>query len=361
MGNLKARLLARIDREGPINIAAYMSACLFDPVDGFYPTRDPLGSEGDFITAPEISQMFGELIGIFALQSWRDMGRPETVQLVELGPGRGIMMSDMMRAAHMDADFVRAVNITMIEASPALEAVQAKNLAACPAPVTWARALSNVGPGPSIIVGNEFLDCLPIRQFIRHDGAWHERMVMRDPEDEGALIYGRSATNEAGLDLSAFDGAQDGDLAEYNPGLTQICAQLHDRFASHAGRALLIDYGPAISEVGDTVQAISRHQKVDPLAAPGEADLTARVDFGALSRAAREQGVDSYGPVTQAQFLEAMGIELRAAKLAQQSERHKPIIARQLHRLMDEHAMGSLFKVMALQSHGLPKPIGVAT
>ncbi len=361
MGNLKARLLARIDREGPMNIAAYMSACLFDPTDGFYPTRDPLGSEGDFITAPEISQMFGELVGIFALQSWIDMGRPETVQLVELGPGRGVMMSDMMRAAHMDADFIKAINITMIEASPALEAVQAKNLAACPAPVTWATSLNDVEAGPSIIVGNEFLDCLPIRQFIRHDGAWHERMVMRDPDVEDGLIYARSATPEAGIDLLAFEGARDGDLAEYNPGLTQLCAQLHDRFAVHDGRALLIDYGPVSSEIGDTVQAISRHQKVDPLAEPGEADLTARVDFGALSRAAREQGLDHYGPVTQAAFLDALGIELRAAKLAQQSERHKPIIARQMHRLMDEHAMGSLFKVIALQSRGLPKPVGVAT
>ena len=358
MSNLKARLLARIDREGPMNIAAYMSACLFDPVDGFYPTRDPLGSEGDFITAPEISQMFGELVGIFALQSWIDMGRPAAVQLIELGPGRGVMMSDMMRAAHMDADFLKALNITMIEASPALEAVQAKNLAACPAPVTWASSLSEVEAGPSIIVGNEFLDCLPIRQFIRHDGAWHERMVMRDPDDAGALIYARSATPEVGVDLSGFEGAKDGDLAEYNPGLTQLCAQLHDRFDVNAGRALLIDYGPATSEIGDTVQAISRHQKVDPLAQPGEADLTARVDFGALERAARGQGLECHGPVTQAAFLGALGIELRAAKLAQQSERHKPIIARQLHRLMDEHAMGRLFKVMALQSKGLPRPAG---
>lgn len=358
MRNLKARLLARIDREGPINIAAYMSACLFDPVDGFYPTRDPLGSEGDFITAPEISQMFGELIGIFALQSWRDMGRPETVQLVELGPGRGVMMSDMMRAAHMDADFIKAARITMVEASPALEAVQAKTLAACPAPVTWASSLSEVAAGPSIIVGNEFLDCLPIRQFIRHDGAWHERMVMIDPENADELIYARSATPEVGVDLTAFEDAQDGDLAEYNPGLTQLCAQLYDRFAIDDGRALLVDYGPAQPETGDTVQAISRHQKVDTLAQPGDADLTARVDFSALSRAARKEGLDRYGPVTQAAFLKAMGIELRAAKLAQQSERHKPIIARQLHRLMDEHAMGSLFKVMALQSKGLPRPIG---
>ncbi|WP_017931865.1 class I SAM-dependent methyltransferase [Robiginitomaculum antarcticum] len=360
MSRLKARLLARIDREGPMNIAAYMTACLFDPVDGFYPTRDPLGSEGDFITAPEVSQMFGELLGIFAVQSWRDMGRPETLHLIELGPGRGVMMSDMIRAARIDPDFLKAMRVTLVEASPALEAVQGQTLVRCPYPVSWVHSLTDVPAGPSLIVANEFLDCLPIRQFIRHRNRWHERMVMRDPDGADALVFGRSSAPEAGLDLSAFDGANEGDLVEYNPGLTQLCAQFSDRFARHKGRALLIDYGPAVSEVGDTLQAIAKHKKVDPLDAPGQADLTARVDFAALTRAATEEQLSAFGPYKQAEFLTAMGIDLRAAKLARQSPDQKPVIERQLRRLMDGGQMGALFKVMILQSKSLPDPIGIS-
>lgn len=367
MSRLKTRLIKRIKSQGPISVAEYMTLCLLDPVDGYYPTRDPLGSDGDFITAPEISQMFGELLGLWAVQSWQDMGRPQAVHLVELGPGRGIMMSDMLRAAQLDPAFLNAVRVTLIEASAALEAVQAKTLADSPVAVNWVKDLTALPEGPAIIIGNEFLDCLPIRQFIQRDpfaGAkgWHERMVTLNPEDENALMFAVSPEPiseivQRSLPEDQKDARADA-LLEVCPASTQILDQLKSRFERDAGRALFIDYGPEITEFGDTLQALKRHKKVGEFSDPGNTDLTARVDFGALIETAKAIGLDGAGPVSQRELLSKLGLELRAVALTRAKPDAKEKIARQLHRLTDSGEMGDLFKAVCFQSDGLSVPLG---
>ena len=298
MSRLKTRLIELIRSSGPISVAEYMTLCLLDPVDGYYPTRDPLGVEGDFITAPEISQMFGEVLGLWCVQSWIDLGCPSQLHLIELGPGRGIMMSDMLRAAKLDAGFAKAVQVTLIEASAALEAVQGRNLTACGVPVNWAASLADVPEGPSIIIGNEFLDCLPIRQLICTDRfasaeglaeGWSERMV--DVDTDGNLRFMRGAqpiskTLASALPSGAKDAKTD-DLLEINPASAQLIDQLKPRFDAHPGRALFIDYGPEVTEFGDSLQALKRHEKVGVFSDPGQTDLTARVDFQALQELAQ--------------------------------------------------------------------------
>lgn len=367
MSRLKTRLIERIKSQGPISVAEYMTLCLLDPVDGYYPTRDPLGSDGDFITAPEISQMFGELLGLWAVQSWQDMNRPQTVHLVELGPGRGIMMSDMLRAAQLDPAFLKAVRVTLIEASAALEAVQAKTLANSPVPVNWVKDLAALPEGPVIIIGNEFLDCLPVRQFIQKDpfaGAkgWHERMVTINPDDETALMFAASLEPISEIVQTSLpadqEDAKTDDLLEVSPAAAQILDQLKARFESNPGRALFIDYGPETTEFGDTLQALKRHKKVGVFSDPGNTDLTARVDFGALIEMAKAIELDGAGPVSQREFLSKLGLELRAVALTQAKPDAKDKIARQLHRLTDSAEMGELFKAVCFQSDGLAVPLG---
>jgi len=364
MSRLKDRLIAKIKAEGPISVAEYMTLCLLDPVDGYYPTRDPLGSEGDFITAPEISQMFGEVLGLWCIQSWQDMGRPETVQLIEFGPGRGIMMSDILRAARLDHDFIKAVNVTLIEASAALQAVQAKTLADSPCSVSWADDLASVAPGVSIIIGNEFLDCLPIRQFIQTDrfaglAGWRERMVIiKDKKLQYGIAPSElSKTVQATLP-QAQSGAKNNDLLEICQANAQILDQLKTRFDENLGRALFIDYGPQETEFGDTLQALKCHEKVGVFSDPGNTDLTARVDFGALVNMAHQIDLDVTLPVQQRDFLSKLGLELRAVSLSRAKPEAKEKIGRQLHRLTDSDEMGELFKAICFQSDGLMVPLG---
>lgn len=359
MTPLKQRIITRIQAEGPMSVAAYMAACLFDPTHGFYPTRDPLGAEGDFITAPEISQMFGEMIGLWCVQSWMDMGQPQTINLIELGPGRGVMMNDILRAARIAPKFIKAARVTLIEASAALQAVQGQTLANSPCPVTWADGLEKSPRGAALIIGNEFLDCLPIRQFVRKNGAWHERLINIDPDDETGLIFGLSELPYAHDDVAHFPQSEDGALCELCPALAQITDHVKLRVGESAVRALFIDYGPAQTQIGDTLQAIKRHTKVDPLSEPGEADLTARVDFGHLFELAAAAKLHVAHAVTQAHFLTAMGIEMRALNLSKAKPEAAPKIARQLARLTDSDQMGTLFKAIAFQNYGLPPIVGL--
>ncbi|MDB2438171.1 SAM-dependent methyltransferase [Hellea sp.] len=361
---LKERLIAKIKAEGPLSVAEYITICLLDPVHGYYPTRDPLGSDGDFITAPEISQMFGEVIGLWCIQSWQDMGRPETVQLIELGPGRGIMMSDILRAAQLDKGFLAAVHVTLVEASPALEAVQAKTLGDIPCPISWAASLDKAPKGPTIIIGNEFLDCLPIRQFIQKDrfagrGGWQERMVALDGK---TLRFGVSpAVISEGLQATlpeAQEDAKNEDLLEICPANAQIVDQIKQRFEADSGRALFIDYGPEETEFGDTLQALKRHEKVGVFSDPGNTDLTARVDFGALVELAKAAMLPVTTAVPQREFLSKLGLEMRAVALSRAKPESKDKIARQLHRLTASDEMGELFKAICFQSEGLGLPLG---
>lgn len=366
MNPLKSKLAQLIKDAGPISVAEYMTYCLLDPVNGYYPTRDPLGSEGDFITAPEISQMFGEVLGLWCVQSWIDLGRPDAVQLVEMGPGRGIMMSDMLRAAKLDPDFAKAVQVTLIEASAALEAVQGRNLANCGVPVRWAKDLSEVVQGPIILVGNEYLDCLPIRQFICSDRfagkeGWVERKVGLD--EAGNLRFVKEdqpISKELSQTLpSGAAEAKNDDLLEINPSIVQLIDQLAERFQESPGRALFIDYGPDATEFGDTLQALKRHEKVGVFTDPGYTDLTARVDFAALAEMARVTGLESTDALPQREFLSKLGIEMRAIALAKAKPDAKDMLVRQMQRLMAEDEMGELFKAICIQSPGLPTPLGL--
>ncbi|WP_298912157.1 SAM-dependent methyltransferase [uncultured Algimonas sp.] len=356
---LAQRIRARIDRTGPISVAEYMTLCLLDPVDGYYPTRDPLGSDGDFVTAPEISQMFGECLGLWVIQSWDDLGRPDRFNLVELGPGRGVMMADMLKTVALQPDCFKAANVVLIEASAALQAVQAKTLGASGVQVGWADTLDDVDNRPTLIVGNEFLDCLPIRQFIQTSDGWSERCVGADGSELRFETDGHTAPESV---TTAFPGTHpdpaDGDLLEICPAAAQIVDHLRDRFAQRGGRALFIDYGPAHTEFGDTLQAIKRHEKVGAFDAPGDTDLTARVDFAGLAALALQAGLVVHGPVPQRTFLSRLGIEVRAAALLREHEGARPKLLRQLHRLLDEDEMGTLFKSVCLSSSGLPHPLG---
>jgi NADH dehydrogenase [ubiquinone] 1 alpha subcomplex assembly factor 7 len=361
---LAKRLKARIRDMGPISVAEYMTLCLLDPVDGYYPTRDPLGSEGDFITAPEISQMFGECLGLWVVQSWIDLGRPARFNLVELGPGRGVMMADMLKAVALEPYCHKAAAIILVEASAALQAVQAKTLGRSGVQVSWVDTLDAVDDAPCLIVGNEFLDCLPIRQFVCTDpfaGAegWSERRVGVSDDQLRFEIDGQAAP---GAVSAAFPGthsdARKDSLLEICPAAAQLVDHLRTRFSATPGRALFIDYGPETTEFGDTLQALKRHEKVGVFSAPGDTDLTARVDFSGLNALATAAGLITHGPLAQRTLLSRLGIEIRAMALLRSHPDARPKLLRQLHRLLDEDEMGLLFKAVSLSAADLPPPLG---
>ncbi len=367
MTPLKKRLIAQIRQSGPISISGFMAQCLLDPTHGYYPTRDPLGIDGDFITAPEISQMFGEVVGLWVINAWRALGAPKLVHLVEYGPGRGVMMSDILKATRLDPNCHAALHVHLIETSAALEGKQAAILSDYDVPIDWVGGLQDIPCGPTIILGNEYLDCLPIRQFIVRDrfagkAGLHERMVDIHPDNPQKLIYTVRETPIAAADMAALPDAlpdlKTDDLFELNTGLAHMVEALQTRFESAPGTALFIDYGPEQSETGDSFQALQSHKKVYPLDNPGEADLTARVDFTHLCALAETAGLAVYGPVTQAEFLSRLGLEMRAVALSRQNPQQKDKIARQLNRLTGAEEMGQLFKAICIQSPDLAVPLG---
>lgn len=349
MNGLKDRLLRLIRAQGPLPIAHYMQIALGDPERGYYMRRDPLGR--DFITAPEVSQIFGELIGLFFLQAWEDRGLPETFHLVELGPGRGTLMADLLRAAKIRPAFIAAARITLIESSPVLRARQAEALADFD--IAWALSLGGVAnDGPLFLVANEFFDALPIRQFIRMGGGWHERMIGADGDK---LVFLAAPDPVPGSVISApLREAPEGAVFEISPAAQAIAQDIGHRIARHGGVALIADYGHAASALGDTLQALKAHRYADPLDEPGEADLTAHVDFASLAGAAREAGADVRGPTTQAAFLEALGIRGRAERLKTAAPEESPAIDAAIDRLLGEGQMGTLFKILAIAEGGAP-------
>ncbi len=360
--SLSRRLRQRIREQGPVSAGVFISEALFDPREGFYATKDPIGAGEDFITAPEVSQMFGELIGLWLAQAWQRLGAPRPVQLIELGPGRGTMMKDILRAARAVPGFAKALNVTLVEISPALITVQAQSLDQAPCPVHWRATLQQAPKGPGLILGNEFLDCLPVRQLVRQGGNWHERLVDCGPDGGFCFVLDPvpAPASVQALIPPALREAQDGALVEVRPAIATLAEHLAERFAAAPGLALFIDYGPAQSEPGDSLQAIRAHQKVDPLAAPGSADLTTRVDFAELARIARNAGLQVFGPVPQGQWLKALGLEYRAADLMRKHPEQKARLARQVHRLSDAGEMGTLFKAIAIAAPGTPAPDGFA-
>ena len=239
--------------EGPITVARYMGLCLGHPAHGYYMTRDPFGTEGDFTTAPEISQMFGELIGLWAAEIWRLMGAPDPVRLVELGPGRGTLMADVLRAARVVPRFLDAADIRLVETSPVLKARQETTLSSTGAPVAWHAHVSDVPAGPAIVLANEFFDALPVRQYVRTERGWCERLV--GLAEDGTLAFGLAGEPDRRLPDTGPDGA----VLEQPEAALDIAAGLAARLAAQGGAALVIDYGHGASAVGDTLQAVKRH------------------------------------------------------------------------------------------------------
>jgi NADH dehydrogenase [ubiquinone] 1 alpha subcomplex assembly factor 7 len=345
--SLRERLAAQIAQAGPITVAQYMTACLHDPRDGYYATRPSLGEDGDFITAPLISQMFGELIGVWAAASWTMMGEPAKVRLIEIGPGDGTLMADISRAARLAPEFLDAAEVWLVETSAPLRDIQQRRLGDT---VRWAGALADVpGGAPMIVIANELLDCLPARQFVRTAVGWAEQLVGLDAQ--GGLAFTLNPTPAASL----LPDAPEGSVYEQSAAQEALGAVLGGRLARDGGAALLIDYGRAAPGFGDTLQALSRHRKRDPLAAPGEADLTVHADFPAVMAAARTQGAEA-AILTQGEFLARMGVGLRAEALVEARPDKAPMIGRQLNRLVAADQMGELFKACCLHSPGWTPP-----
>ena len=359
--NALAEILARrIRATGPLAVSDYMEAALLHPRLGYYTTRDPLGARGDFITAPEVSQVFGELIGLWCAEAWERMGRPAAVILAELGPGRGTLMQDAVRALRLAPDFRRALSLHLVEASPALRRAQARTLA--DAAPRWHDGLAGLPDGPLILIANEFLDALPIRQLVRGMTGWHERRVAL--AQDGALTFALDPAPSDAVEAlvpPALRAAPPGSVFEARPAAETLAAGLGARLAAQGGIALFIDYGHAPSACGDTLQALRRHRRHDVLAEPGEADLTAHVDFAAVATAARGAGARAWGPVPQGAFLAALGIAERAAALlARAVPSQLEAIESGCHRLIDRQEMGTLFKALALADPALPAPAGFA-
>jgi NADH dehydrogenase [ubiquinone] 1 alpha subcomplex assembly factor 7 len=360
-GGLSETLARRIRLAGPISVAEYMAEALGHPTLGYYTARDPLGAAGDFITAPEISQTFGELIGLWCAETWERMGRPDPVLLVELGPGRGTLMADALRALRRVAPAFRAaLRLHLVETSPTLQRLQAERLAdASPA---WHDRLADVPLGvPALVVANEFLDALPIRQFVRTGQGWRERQIGLDLAGGGRFAFALTPGPTASLALIPAplrDAAPAGSLFEACPAALGIAGALGARAVRDGGAALLIDYGHAASACGETLQAVRGHRRHDPLDAPGSADLTAHVDFAAVAHAAAETGARIWGPVPQGEFLRALGIEARAAMLLRRATpAQAAAIESGCRRLIDPAEMGTLFKALAIADPALPPPL----
>ena len=347
-----------IAHKGPLSLAEFMTEALWHPSEGYYARSDVLGRSGDYTTAPEISQMFGELLGLWAGSAWEAMGRPAAVRLVELGPGRGTLLADALRAARLVPGFLAAIELHLVEASPRLQATQAATLARY-AP-HWQAHFAAVPQGPFILLANEFFDALPILQLERTAAGWFERLVACDEVRERfRFVLARQAAPAARLLPAALVSAPLGSVAEISPAAISLVAMIAARLVAHGGAALLIDYGPAESQARATLQALRRHHPHDPLEAPGTADLTAHVDFAALARAAREAGAAVHGPIEQGTFLARLGITARAERLAAAATGAQPAAIRSgLRRLIDEREMGTLFKALALTDPQLPTLAG---
>jgi NADH dehydrogenase [ubiquinone] 1 alpha subcomplex assembly factor 7 len=356
---LHQEIAAMIAEGGPISLELYMKLALAHPIHGYYRSRLPIGAKGDFITAPEVHQMFGELIGLWAAEVWRLMGELPHVHLVELGPGRGTLMADALRAARVVPRFFDALDVHLVETSETLTAVQRDTLTTCGAPLTWHTAWDNVPKGPVIVIANEFFDALPVRHYV-FDGGWRERLVGLAPD--GGLAFGLAPEPSPEIGVKAAPGT----ILELGLAAQEMMSEIATRFTAEPGVLLALDYGSEAFHFGETLQAVRGHRFANVLEDPGQADLTAHVDFSALAQTARRAGAAAYGAISQGRFLTRLGIFTRAAQLAQRADsRQKTEIEAALDRLArpgpqagPRASMAELFKVLMVTSPSLAIPPG---
>ena len=356
--SLEARIRALIEATGPISVSDYMAMCLFDSDAGYYTTREPFGAQGDFITAPEISQMFGEIVGAWLIHVWHELGRPDPFVLAEMGPGRGTLMRDILRTARLDAAFLAAARVHLIETSPRLQAIQRETLSAAPAECHWCDDLGALPGLPLLFVANELFDAVPLRQIEKTPQGWRERRIGLDAAGALCLVTGASAADSSLLPPGA-DAQPAGAVFEYAPAREAIAARLGERLAQYGGAALLIDYGHAHSGFADTLQAMRRHGYVSVFDEPGSADLTSHVDFEALAKAAASAGATVLPLMTQGEFLLALGLAERAGALGRGKDTAtQDAIRAAAERLAGsgEGGMGELFKVLCLTGAPMPLP-----
>jgi NADH dehydrogenase [ubiquinone] 1 alpha subcomplex assembly factor 7 len=354
MKTLRNEIATIIAQDGPITLERYMALALAHPTLGYYMSRNPLGPSGDFVTAPEISQMFGELLGLWIIEAWRALGSPAKAHLVELGPGRGTLMSDVLRVAGVAPAFLNAIDVHLVEMSPVLERFQRETLADSPRPIAWHADFAQAPRGPVFIIANEFFDALPVRHFVRTSLGWNERLVGLD--EKGELTFGVARRPEPDLGVAAELGS----IIEIGAIGQRLMTEIASRIVEDGGAMLVVDYGYLETSLGETLQAVARHAYVDPLANPGEADLTTHVDFAALGRAAASGGARVLGPVSQGHFLRQLGIVQRAEALSRRAtEEQRKDIGFALERLAGggdvRTTMGELFKAMAVTGPNMPE------
>ncbi len=337
------RIKRQIETDGPIGIAEYMSICLSDARAGYYTTATPFGRDGDFITAPEISQMFGELIGIWCVSMWRNMGEPAKFNLVEMGPGRGTLMADLLRASAIDTGFLKAVQVYLVEISAPLREQQATALSKFDVQIDWLDDVQEVAPVPTMFIGNEFLDALPFRQYIKSGSRWGERVVCVE-NDQLAYSIGPGLLDSSLLPAGHTD-QPDGTIFEISHVREAVMEFIAQHLDAHNGSALLIDYGHIERGFGDTFQAVAKHKFADPLKSPGKVDLTSHVDFSVFRKCFSKQS--KFKLATHAEFLLGLGLLERAGSLGRgKSTEEQYELEQAVQRLAGSDAMGELFKVL---------------
>ncbi|HEX3810649.1 MAG TPA: SAM-dependent methyltransferase [Rhizomicrobium sp.] len=357
MNPLGERIARLIEAQGPLSVAQFMTIALHDPLDGYYSTHQPFGADGDFITAPEISQMFGELLGLWIAQVWHDQGRHTPVRLIELGPGRGTLMADALRAMKRMPEILKALDVVLIEASSSLQKVQAETLKDCDAKLSWATQFSDtLADRPIFVLTNEFFDALPIRQYAKTERGWCERMVV---VENGKLAFALAPVPVAGPVVPTTHGEiEDGAIYEVSPAATALSEEIARAIAAKGGAALIVDYGYAEMGFGETLQAMGQHEFRNVLETPGEIDLSAHVNFPALADAARHGGAAVFGPVPQGNFLTDLGIEARVEILSGAKGAQPDDIRSRMDRLVLADQMGLLFKALAILPNTAPTPPG---
>lgn len=351
MTPLAKKIAYLIEQSGPLQISDYFALCLADPEYGYYQNRQPFGRSGDFITAPEVSQLFGEMIGIFLVHAWQAHGAPADVRIVEIGPGRGTLMADALRViARLAPELYANATIHMVETSERLRAEQRQTLVRIKQRISWHGAFEEIPAGFTLMIANELFDAIPVRQFAKTPEGFRERMVGLD--DTGALTFGLGQT---GLDPALLPveeaGVPDGEIFEISPARSAVMQAVAAKLVRDGGTALTIDYGHLVSGFGDTLQAVHRHEFDPPLARPGEADLTSHVDFQALAEAAAAAGAHIHRPINQGEFLLGLGIVERAGALGSERDALTQATLREaVNRLAGEGEgrMGELFKALAI-------------